>query len=272
MRARAQASPLVPLDSRVYQDIDQLAGAGLIDTIIVGARPYTAREVARLLMEARRNLGRRPADAAWQSEIIAADLTFYAPHVNRPIDDARGELASMSSPYRPIPTDGNGSIDATINPLADYRGGRPLADGSTATLETSHSVILGDHFAASLNPRFTGERFQGDSGGAQLRLQSGSASGLFGNFRIDAGRAEAQFGQAPTGGLLLSANAPPLDMIRVTNDRPAALPSFLRYLGPLQGTLFVADLGTSNQIYPHSKLVGWHVSMLPTPRSSWAPR
>jgi hypothetical protein len=52
-------------------------------------------------------------------------------------------------------------------------------------------------------------------------------------------------------------------MVRIGTDRPAGLPWLLRYLGPLQATLFVADLGTLNQVHPHSKLVGYHVEAHP---------
>ncbi|MGH7623210.1 MAG: hypothetical protein ACREMU_12780, partial [Gemmatimonadaceae bacterium] len=121
----AQATPRVSPDARVYRDIDQLAAGGLIDTVIVGARPYTEREIARLLNEARRNLGRLGAGAAWEERVIAGDLAHYAPHATRPIDGATIEAARMASPYRPAPSDPNGTLDASINPFADYLGGRP---------------------------------------------------------------------------------------------------------------------------------------------------
>ena len=266
----AQATPRVAPDARVYRDIDQLAAAGLIDTVIVGARPYTEREIARLLEEARRNLGRLERGAAWEERVIAGDLARYAPHATRPIDGAAIEAAEMSSPYRPAPSDANGSLDANINPLANYRGGRSLSDGSTATLETEHSARAGSHLAFALNPRLTIARARGSAtdaaNGTQLRLQSGGVTALFGNLAVDVGRNYALFGQTPTGGLLLSANAPALDMVRLSTERPAALPWMFRLLGPLQATAFVADLGTAHQIFPHSKLIGYHLSILPHPR------
>ncbi|HWH50089.1 MAG TPA: capsule assembly Wzi family protein [Gemmatimonadaceae bacterium] len=262
----AQATPRVPPDARVYRDIDQLAAAGLIDTIIVGARPYTEREIARLLGEARRNLGRLGRGAAWEGRIIAGDLARYAPHPTRAIDDASIEAAEMASPYRPAPSDPNGSLDASINPFADYRGGRPLSDGPTATLETEHSALAGPHLAFAFNPRLSIVRGSDATTNAQLRVQSGGVTALFGNLAVNIGRDYALFGQAPTGGLLLSANAPALDMIHLSTERPAALPWVFRLLGPLQATAFVADLGTAHQVFPHSKLIAYHLSMLPHPR------
>lgn len=256
----------MPPNARVYRDIDQLAASGLIDTIVAGTRPYTEREVARLLNEARRNLRRLRSGAAWEAEIIAADLAYYAPHANRPFDDASAEAASMSSPYRPAPADPNGTINAAINPFADFRGGRPLANGQTLSLETMHTAVVGPHFAFAFNPRLSALRLAGGQTEGEFRVQSASASALFGNLLIDAGREYALFGPAPTGGLLLSENAPPMDMVRISNERPAALPSFFRWLGPLKGTLFVADLGTADQVFSHSKLVGYHVTVQPHPR------
>ena len=48
----------------------------------------------------------------------------------------------------------------------------------------------------------------------QFACRPGALKGLFGNFSIEVGRDYALFGQSPTGGLLLSENAPPLDMVR----------------------------------------------------------
>jgi hypothetical protein len=261
--ALAQATPRVDPSARVYADVDRLAAAGLIDTIAVGARPFTTREIVRLLTEARRNLDRNERAHAWADEVIAADLARYSPQSARPLDELWIDAAYLDSPYRPIPADSNGSINATINPLAAYRGGRPIGDGTTAALETAHSASLGQHLALSAHLRWTGTAFRGAERGQDVRLQSGGANLLFGNLAIDVGRQVAMFGQAPTGGLLLSQNAPPLDMIRASTDRPATLPGFLRYVGPLQATLFVADLGTSHQVHAHSKLIGYRVEAHP---------
>jgi len=263
--ALAQATPRVDPSARVYADVDRLAAAGLIDTIAVGARPFSRREIVRLLTEARRNLDRNERAHAWADEVIAADLARYSPQSARAIDEVRIEAAYLDSPYRPIPADSNGSINATINPLAAYRGGRPIGDGATAALETAHSASLGQHLALSANLRWTGTAVRGAENGQDVRLQSGGANLLFGNLAIDVGRQDAMFSQSPTGGLLLSQNSPPLDMIRASTDRPAALPGFLRYVGPLQATLFVADLGTSHQVHAHTKLVGYRVEAHPHP-------
>jgi len=260
---RSQATPRVPPDDLVYVDIDHLAAAGLIDTIAVGARPFSTREIVRLLSEAQRNLDRNASVRAWAEDVIASDLARYTPHATRLLDRTRTEVAYLGSPYRRIPADSNGAIDATINPLASNREGRPIADGTTATFETTHSALLGRYVALSINPRFTAKANRFDGGNQSVRVQSGGANFLFGNLAIDVGREYALFSQAPAGGLLLSENAPALDMIRLSTDRPAGLPWVLRYLGPLQAAVFVADLGAFHQIHAHSKLVGYHIEAHP---------
>jgi hypothetical protein len=262
----AQARAFVPPDSPIYGDIDRLSAAGLIDTIVIGTRPYTEREIVRLLSEAKRNLNRRAGETEWASRAIAAGLRRYDNRPAQPgVQSVSVELTVLDSPYRPIPGDGNGSIDATINPLASYRVGRPLEKGTTTTVESLMDASIGRFFAASLQPGAAMGTPRTRTSGAAFRLQSGNVLGAFGNLVIDAGRGYVAFSQSYPSGLLLSGNAPPLDMIRISTERPAALPWLFRLLGPMYGTLFVADLGTSHQVHPHAKLVGYHLSMLPHP-------
>jgi hypothetical protein len=265
-RAFAQATPLVPPTARVYRDIERFAAMGLIDTLLLGARPFSEREINRLLNEARRNVDRAESGRDWAVETIDFDRRLYARDEKRLVDAVSGEVAGMDSPYRPVPSDANGQIDAAINPLTACREGRPTVNGGTASLESVHSALLGRHVTVTLNPRasIATQRVIGTQG--ELKLQSGYLNSLFGNFSLEAGRNYAIFGQAPMGGLLLSSNAPALNLVRVSNDRPAGIPFVSRLLGPMRGVLFVADLGTDHEPHPHSKLIGYHIAALPHPR------
>jgi len=265
-RLPAQATPLVPPDAPAYRLIERLAAVGLIDTLIVGVRPFSEREVVRLLSEAQRNLGRRPDVQEWADLAIRNDLARYRRDGNRPIDAIATELTVMSSPYRIAPSDHSGSVDGVINPLAAYRAGRTLADGTTSALESEHSLTLGTHVAATISPRIAFTRPRGGASSFDATVQSGSATFLFGDFAVQAGRDQVIFGQAPTGGLLLSTNAPPLDMIRMWNDRPWQIPLLSRLFHGIRGSLFVADLGGPHQMHPHSSLIGYHLAGLPHPQ------
>ncbi len=257
-----QASPFVPPNESIYADIDLLVTAGLVDTIAVGTRPYTRGEIGRLLTEARRTVESRGASADWAVPIIERDVARYVQAHARPIDLATLEIARLSSPDRLIPSDPNGSIDAAVNPLAAWRGGRTLADGATAAIETMHSASLGRHIAVSVAPRVTLEAGR-DRAGAAGNIQVANAAFQFGNLVTELGRDYAVFGPAPGGGLLLSANAPALDMVRLSMQRPAALPWWLRRLGRVHAMIAVADLGSERQTHPHAKLVVYRMSIVP---------
>ena len=258
----AQASSFVPVGAPVYRDIDLLTNAGLIDTVAAGIRPYTKREIQRLLAEAQRNLDRRGSSVNWAEEMIERDMARHA-EAGKAVDYAALDVAEMDSPFRPVPKDFNGSIDAAIDPLADWRQGRLISDGLTTGIETVHSAVLGKHMAVALSPRVTLEDARSRTTITTVKVQQANATFLFGNLLVDAGRDYVVFGPAPSGGLLLSMNAPPLDMIRVSTQRPAALPWVLRHLGLASGTLLVADLGTDRQIHAHSKLVAYRFAIAP---------
>jgi hypothetical protein len=258
-----QATPVVQPDDRVYRDIDRLASAGLIDSLIAGARPFSEREVLRLLGEAKRNLDRSASAKGWAESVIDADIARYTRSRTRPFDAVRAEAVALSSPYRGVPKDDNGELDAAINPLAANRGGRELGNG-TGSIESRSSATLGSHVSLMVNPRVT-VRSGSANTDVDFAIQSAAANLVFGNFALEAGRDYAIFGQSPAGGLLLSDNAPTMDLVRISNDAPFTLPWILRVFGPTKWSGFVADLGAHDQIHPHTKLAGYHIAALPHP-------
>lgn len=268
--ARAQATPRVPTTDGVYADLDRLAALGLIDDMVTGQRPYSEREISRLLTEASGNVDREPRARDWAEAAIARDEARLALPRVRALEKAAAAATALDSPFREIPADANGSVDASINPLVAYAQGRPYAGrGGTFSVETRHSALLGRHAAAWLEPRVTAFAGSADGPGgttaAQLRVQSGGADFLFGNLGIDVGRDHAIFAQAPTGGIELSNNAPAFDAVQITNERPARLPGFLSGMGLMKGTGFVADL-SAHTAHPHSLLIAYKVDALITRR------
>jgi hypothetical protein len=266
--ARAQATPFVQPEDRVYRDIDRLAAAGLIDTLLVGARPFSEREILRLLGEARRNLDRSRSGKRWAGEMIEADVARFtrARAQVRPFDELRAEGLVTDSPFRGVPEDDNGRLDAEINPLKGNRGGRKFEGHANGLIESRSSATLGSHVAAMLNPRVTAAAGNQRDADLDFAIQSASLGVLFGNVAIEAGRDYTIFGQSPTGGLLVSQNAPTMDLVRISNDAPFTLPWILRVFGPMRASAFVAELGGRAQLHPHAKLAGYHIAALPHPR------
>lgn len=263
--AFAQATPLVSPNEIVYRDLERLAALGLVDSLIIGIRPISERQVLSLLREARANLDRNPSARAWAEPVITADLARYERPRQRWIDSWLNEGSVMRSPPRPAPSDPNGSIDYDIKPFAMNRAGRPLIDGSTALIESSHVAMLGRYLAFTAAPRIA-LTSRDVSTNSSLRLQRATVTAMLGGLAIDVGRDEQLFGPSPTGGLMLSANAPSLDMIRIRNDHEWNIPLLSYVFGGIRGTLMVSDLGRDRVKYPHTKLIGWRLAATPHPQ------
>src|SRR6185436_10670473 len=142
-RPLAQATPNVPLSETVYRDLDVLAASGLIDSMVYGSRPWSRREVIRLLNEARRNLPRLTTGAAWSQETIYFYLRRYEGAPATGIDVAWAAPTARNGPARTVPADSNGRIDALIEPLLANRDGARWRDGANVAAEARAVATLG---------------------------------------------------------------------------------------------------------------------------------
>jgi hypothetical protein len=96
-----------------------------------------------------------------------------------------------------------------------------------------------------------------------LSFQALAARLQLANVVLSVGRDYVAWGLGREGGLFLSDNARPLDMIWIGSDRPWIPPGFLHGLGPTKLSFFVADLG-ARQFFPHTVLAGYKWSSAPT--------
>jgi hypothetical protein len=264
----AQATPTVSLDDRVYRDLDRLFGDGLVKKMLMGQRPYSRREIARIVREASANAATMQANAADQRRIARLSAEF-GPEISMLAGDtvaasalshraARFEILGTNSLARPIPPDSLGTVEADINPLLSDRMGRTYRPGVNASAEGEVSGSLARPLAFRARGRAL---LNGNAGGglALGELLLGSATVMARDIDLEVGRQQLATGQAMGGGLLFSSSGRALDMIRLANDTPLYAPSFLRILGPLRGTLLYADLGP-NQRFPHSNVIAYKAS------------
>jgi hypothetical protein len=276
----AQASPhLQPLD-QVHRDLDRLAAWGLIDTILVGQRPYSRAQAARMTVQAMRGRAALSPDAPHArtaddllgrlTDRLALELEALgvqpARDASRLVKETRLDATWMDSPARDVPSNGPGFSMARINPLVAYDQGRGVVDGATIGLEFEIGGALGDRVAATIRPRAQLARPRGGGSDATLELASGHARLLLGNLGVTVGRDHVVWGQSPRGGLVLSTNAGALPLVSLATERPVVLPGPLRLLGPSTYQLFLGDLGTEGQAFDHSQLFGWRLSFLPNRR------
>lgn len=279
-----------PLD-HVYADIDLVVAHGLVSRPIVGQRPYSRRQIARLIAEASRALdnrmqlamasGNADGHGVPQSSILkallgelrqeyAAELRFFGdsatpapPWHSHLFSSTRLDFTRVSGSGRDIPLDnGIGKIDAAINPLVSNRQGRVFHEGNNLAVETTH-YLQSRFFAVSLNPQFSVSDSADWKPRPLTRIQNAQLRLLLGNFAIDVGREDLVWGQGNEVGLLNSDNAPPLNLLKLSNDLPIQLPWLLRSLGPSKLSIFYSDLG-AQQNFPHAYMVGYKISVAPT--------
>ena len=282
----AQASVTVRTDDPMYLDADHLIDAGLVDTVIVGQRPYSRRGLALIA----RQVQRRLSDMATHDQHVsiqslhAAERLLRALALEMPtarVDNAPGasspvrpdwlhslrvEALVTDAPTRAVPTNGLGSSEADLNTFTDYHQGLRLVPGANVAVESEHAVVLPFGVTVQARPRFWihDERGggQGASRGAAFELPSASARLVKGNVALTVGREYTVWPQAEGAAQFFSENAPALDMIRIASDAPFALPSPLHWLGPIAGTIQIADLGASVK-NSHSRLVAYKLSASP---------
>ncbi len=289
-----QASVNISNLDPVYHDIDKLVGNGLVDKIIMGQRPFSRKEIARITAEATYNLSRLKKKLEdpkisekkkrslqgrlefveeillrlqhdYREELIQlgalqGEKSWYSLH---PLEKTELDFLSTNSLPRTIPLNGLGVIDAVINPMVQYRQGRHLVDGSNASLETTHWFRATDHFAFFVQPRFQlafGREGQADDNNAYiLNLYS---KFYVKNFEIEIGRDNLFWGQGLNSGLMLSNNPRGLDMIKISNDSPFFLPWVFRYIGALKWSFFISNLGPE-QNFNDPFLFGYKFSFQP---------
>lgn len=277
----AQASVhLQPLDA-VHRDLDRLAAWGLIDTVLVGQRPYSRAQAARLTARAvrgRDRLGDQSQIAPTADRALARLKERLAPELvplgvvperdgDAPLlGEARLDATWTNSPPRDVPSNQVGTSTARINPLHAYELGRFLGEGVTLGLEMEVAGSLGSWIAGTVRPRAQLEVAPEGGSEATVELQAGHARLLLGNAAITLGRDHVLWGQAPRGGLVLSSNPGSLLLASLATEHPVVLPGPLSRLGPSRYQLFLADLGTEAQRFAHSQLFGWRLSFLPHPR------
>lgn len=303
-----KASPYVPLDSWIYAAFDKLMAMGYAPSGSTAMRPWSRLECARLLAEAH-------AEAAGNDPIAAPLFTALDTefaHETAVIDGVSNRQLLWESAYSRIT-----GIAGT--PLRDsYHFGQTLADdfgrpyGQGANEISGLSgwgsagpftfYFRGEHQYASKNPLYNPAAQQAIvasdnmfvTGGQmpfgwnlrlgttdRVRLVDGYVAANLGNWQVSFGQQGLWWGPDRSTSLILSNNASSLPMLRFDRVKPARLPGFLSWFGPLHFTLFFAreggihfvGLGPTFQLYgsaskaltPPPYMWGTTLSVKPTP-------
>jgi hypothetical protein len=270
----APVSASVPLDSWIYPALDKLAGLGLIESGLQGSRPFSRHEAARLTREALDNAGADPPVPvaleiirrlerelrAALREVDGGSATGYI----QPLRELRLEYLHQEGQPSVIASRSPGGtqdlIDARQFALDPNNFGLDYSEGHNGQVVLETEARLGSFFLVNWRPILLVD----DAGDSSLRTLHGTATLGLGPLQVSAGRESLWWGQGRHGSLILTNNAAPLEMLRVTNPTPVLLPWIFRYLGPFRFDLFWSRM-EADRLIPEPYLAGLRVNIKPRP-------
>ncbi|HEY0779100.1 MAG TPA: capsule assembly Wzi family protein, partial [Gemmatirosa sp.] len=295
-RATLPPAATVAPDEPVARDADAMLALAPVPGGIVGQRPYSVRELTRLARAVRHAVAERsragaPSGAAARADALAMqvlDALGVAPDDRAeprptsgirlvPLQEVLLSSAATDAPLRRVPVNGQlGGLDALTLPPLDGRFGRPAVDGVATSLETVSALGVGRWLAVVAQPRLSWTVAPGDApvgpAGSHVTVEPQRlyVRAVVANVAVQAGVDERVWGQAPLGpgmpgGTLVSANAPPLHAVSIGADTAFVLPWLFRHAGRIRAELVVANLGARDQLFPHSTLAFYKVTLSPTP-------
>jgi membrane-associated phospholipid phosphatase len=259
-------SPFVPLDSWVYSTFERLAALRYVSSAILGLKPWTRMECARLTEEAAESLQARDKPNVEAAGLVSrlqeefgyeSGLLSGGHNLTANLDSLYVRAVSISGPAltdsyhfgqtvaydfgRPFERGTNGqaggSFDASAGPLTIYvRAEYQHAPAAPAVSDAARSVIA----------RADGVPLSEVQSGAvastnQAQLLDAYAAVDVHNFQLAVGRQSLSWAPGPDS-MMWSDNIEPVTMIRLVNPEPFLLPGFLRHLGPVRMDHFFGRL------------------------------
>ena len=258
------ASPYVPLDSWIYPALERLIALGYLKSAMLGMRPWTRMECARLVEDAEDKFPDNGADEGEAGKIYASLRGEFETEVAR-LDGATNVGARVESIY-------TRSMEISGTPLRDgYHFGQTIINdygrpywegfnniaGLTADAEAGpvsfyfrgeyqHAPAMPSYPAAVLAATAAADGTpplaNGTTAFNRFQLLDSMVSFNLNNVQISAGNQSAWLGPGESGPLLLSNNAAPFPMVKIDDLAPHEIPGLSRVLGPFRAEFFVGQL------------------------------
>src|SRR5882672_1298893 len=286
-----QGSPYVPLDSWIYPAFERLAALGVIDSGFAGMRPWTRAECARLVNEANEKLAEGADEESEAAKLVLSLEREFHPEfesasggANRafrlesiytrtehisgmPLNDgyhfAQTQINDYGRPYREGWNNVTGfSASASSGPFVLYvRGEYQHAPPAPALPDSARQVISLADFGLIPPPPAT-PIAQTD----RFRLLDAYVGMNLMNWQLTFGKQSLWWGPGEGGPMMLSDNAEPVNMFRISRVSPFRLPSILGLLGPMRMEFFIGQLEGHNFVQGPSSVVGsWAQPLSPQP-------
>jgi membrane-associated phospholipid phosphatase len=267
-------STFVPLDYWIYPAIERLAALGYIHSELLGMKPWTRIECARLTEEAGEVLQDNQSVVDEATQLQSRLEHEFAYEINL-LGGGRNLTASIDSIYaRAVSISGPALIDGYhFGQTVAYDFGRPFERGTNGQAGGSFSAAAGpvaiyvraeyQHAPGSpaLSPTVINFISQADGGTAigdpaipvskipagpfadtnRLELLDAYVTVNMSNWQLVLGKQSVIWGPS-TDSMMWNNNIDPVNMVRLVNPEPFYLPGLLKYLGPIKIDQFVGRL------------------------------
>jgi len=217
------------------------AAEGLIESQLLSIKPLARSEAGRQIAAALDKCAAMEKPSSTCRNIQEHYAKLFAPEIAEARDNENVRntflkpLESASVSYKYL--DGAYSI---------YNNeGIPYGDGHNAIIQLESNARLGKALSFSIEPRLAyfgnaGNKNEGSE--FDVRLHKGYAKLTVFNLELEVGRDSLWWGPGYHGALLMSNNAHPFDLIKLSNPEPVVLPWIFSYLGPVQFNLIFTQL------------------------------
>jgi Capsule assembly protein Wzi len=282
-------SSFVPLDSWIYPAFEKFSALGYLDTAILGSKPWTRIECARLTDEIADVLREDGSADAGLTALHSRLEDEFAYEIAR-LGGGRNRVASLESVYtRVVSISGPALTDSYhFGQTVSYDLGRPFQRGTNgqaggsvrasagpvaffARAEFQHAPSAPPVSSAALAVMSVRDAIPVSSipqppGGPinRARLLEAYASFAHRNWQFVLGRQSLSWGPSPDGSMIWSNNIEPVTMVRIVNAEPLEPAGFLRFLGQVRIDQFVGQLSGHGYI-PKPYIVGQKLSLKPFP-------
>lgn len=239
----------VPLSDPLYQDIDLLVACNAIHSIHYGQRPWSQSEMRRLVAEAEEGLSLRTIIGDACHQVVQRALEqLHTRFDERPVPSPTLSIEGYGTSQTETATvgqNGLGHINLRAAPLTMFREGKTVRQkGGGLFLDVYQTVHAQSWFSFTLEPQGWLEIGPNNSAvTAHGTLWEALAKFSIRNLELSVGRGRVIWGPAEHGGLLLTDNAPPLDMVRLRTPHPFRLPWFFRHIGTIKTSFLFSYLG-----------------------------
>lgn len=291
---RHMGSPSVPLDSWVYPAFERLAALHVINSQIVGAKPWTRIECARLTEEAGETLQQWQVPNEEEAARLQGQLAHEFAYEINLLDGGHNLTANLESVYtRVVSISGPALTDSYhFGQTVSYEFGRPFERGTNGQAGGSFSAAAGpltlyiraEYQHAPSSPAYSNAAVNAIANADfeiccqpvpysklpagpfaqvnRLQLLDSYVGVNLGNWQLTLGKQSLSWTPAPDGSMIWSDNIDPVNMVRLANPEPLRLPFILRYFGPVRIDQFFGRL-EGHPYVPRPFIYGQKISMKP---------